>query len=321
MRWTLLLIVAATMVFLPQVNWGQDDSTETSSPRPVLGMLDAIHKASTPSEAVDAYARAIAVSTDSIFAEQAFISRMVELNSPELAQTQAQDVTLHVEDGLAWGVLAYSSARAGQFDAAMEQMSQAARISSGNDFVQRTAAQLLAWYDTKVDQATLSDATKKRAELLRTSMSRGKLFNQEYASSHDILLATTGAQNQPPVSDVIIAGGSISDFGTYSGYGSGGVNSGPELVRFWGSSYLYPGYYYNPPVFSYLATPRFYGSFPTRGFVRSGFNGFRGRPFGPTVGTPPARWYGNNGRLLNNGQAFPFRSPNSPGRPGLGRMR
>jgi hypothetical protein len=118
--------------------------------RPMSALLDDIRAAPQASDAVAAYARAVAEGSDRVLIDQAFIVRMVELGAPEMAEAQAANVTRNTSgDGLAWAVLAFANARRGQLEPALVQVGRAVDLAPGNRFVARTAAQLLAWYDAQ----------------------------------------------------------------------------------------------------------------------------------------------------------------------------
>ena len=81
---------------------------------------------------------------------------MVDFGLPEMAYYQAQTLTtLQVNNGLAWGVVAYVDARRAQMAEAIYAINLAGQFAPDNKFVQHTAGELVAWYDLKADKATI----------------------------------------------------------------------------------------------------------------------------------------------------------------------
>ncbi|HEX7010638.1 MAG TPA: hypothetical protein VF184_11685 [Phycisphaeraceae bacterium] len=147
--------------------------TPAQEPAPAEARADvqAILEAPDPSRVVEAYARARAASPDDSAILEAYVRRMAELDLPELAQTQAQELTVrNPQHGLAWGVLAYTSAQQQRTPEAMANILAAVRYAPHEPFVQRTAGQLLAWYDTDPAAAELPEALKASIERMRTAL-------------------------------------------------------------------------------------------------------------------------------------------------------
>src|SRR5437763_1137215 len=71
----------------------QQPAPITPATQPVTETISAIMKAPDPSAVVDAYARAITAGQDVVSAESAYMRRLVELGLPEMAETQARDLT------------------------------------------------------------------------------------------------------------------------------------------------------------------------------------------------------------------------------------
>jgi hypothetical protein len=132
--------------------------------------VDAIRYAATPSAAVEAYARATEAAPNDVGAERAFVRRMVDFGHPEMAQDQALDlVNRDPNDGFALAVLAYIGAQDGHFESAIADIVDAAGLRPEEAFVQRTAGQLAAWYDTResppvLDQGLAADFAAMRAD-------------------------------------------------------------------------------------------------------------------------------------------------------------
>ena len=78
-------------------------------------MLNAAH------ERLCAFNDGLAIDAYSVPLEQVYLRRMVELGTPQLAESQAKDLVERDEqDGLAWAVLAYVSGTRGETEQALE---------------------------------------------------------------------------------------------------------------------------------------------------------------------------------------------------------
>jgi hypothetical protein len=143
-----------------------------SASRPeVTAAIQAIEQAPDPSAAVAAYANGMAVDRNDPNLAQAYVARMVDLGLPELAYHQAQALTSRESNnGLAWGVVAYVNARRGQMPDAISAINLAGQFAPDNSFVQRTAGELLAWYDAKADKSKLPQNEKDGLTRVRSLM-------------------------------------------------------------------------------------------------------------------------------------------------------
>jgi uncharacterized membrane protein YgcG len=169
--------VAVTMMTVPA--WAQTDPPSPSAAtRPdsstlanVPPHLRAIREAPDPSAAIDAYAKAQAVAPGDPATQPAFVERMVELGLPEMAEMQARDLARQdPKNGLSWGVLAYSASKRGHIGEALADLTSAYRLAPDEPFVQSTAGQLLAWYDSNATRVaipapTLTAVTQMQKEL------------------------------------------------------------------------------------------------------------------------------------------------------------
>ena len=98
--------------------------------------------------------------------------RMVDLGLPELAFHQAQTLTtLQSNNGLAWGVVAYVEARRGNMAEAISAINLAGQFAPNNPLVERTAGEIMAWYDIKADKATLSENAQRGLATIRQDSS------------------------------------------------------------------------------------------------------------------------------------------------------
>src|SRR3954452_842620 len=161
-------LVAIALAIAPVVSLAQDSSTSapaivvTPATAPALPpQLAAIREARDPSAAINAYANAITQANgraeDIVAAEDALVRQMVSFGLPEMADTQAQDlVARDPKNGVAWAVAAHLAAKRGDPSAALSQVEVAAERSPDDPFVQRTAGQVLAWFDARADQSKVS---------------------------------------------------------------------------------------------------------------------------------------------------------------------
>src|SRR3954469_4033017 len=112
------------------------------------GAIQAIQQAPDPSAVVAAYSSGLAGKGNDPKLDEAYVSRMVDLGLPELAYHQALSlITLEPENGLAWAVVAHVDARRTQMDDAVNAINRAGELAPDIPFVQRTAGEILAWYD------------------------------------------------------------------------------------------------------------------------------------------------------------------------------
>ena len=146
--------------------------------------IQAIQQAPDPSAVIIAYANAFSAERDNPLLYDAYVSRMVQLGLPEMAYHQAQTLTtLQSENGLAWGVVAYVDARRGQMPEAIPAINLAGQYAPDNKFIQHTAGELMAWYDSKADQSTLPEQLKDGLNKLRQMLQLRPDFVQAYTAA------------------------------------------------------------------------------------------------------------------------------------------
>jgi hypothetical protein len=106
---------------------GPDGPTTAAPSTPI----EQIRNAPDPSSAVDAYTRAQAAEPANLELKKAYVHRMVELNSPEMAAAQARDVVAHdPSDGVAQAVSGYMDAEHGQSGQAAQKLELAVRSAA-----------------------------------------------------------------------------------------------------------------------------------------------------------------------------------------------
>jgi hypothetical protein len=172
--------------------WGV--STDESE---ITGALQAIQQAPDPSAAVAAYANGAAVDRNDPRLSEAYVVRMVDLGLPELAFHQAQTLTsLESNNGLAWGVIAYAEARRGNMAEAISAINLAGQFGPDNPLVQRTAGEILAWYDVKADKATLSKSAQDGLAKIRGLLEKRPEFANAYKTAKNAYGAKANAPEQ-----------------------------------------------------------------------------------------------------------------------------
>jgi hypothetical protein len=143
--------------------------------------LEELARASSPSAAIAAYARAQAALGDDLLVERVLIERMVELGAPDLCEDQARHLVKYVsDDGLAWAVLAFNAARANDYMTALGHIVRAVRHEPEDPFVQRTAGQLLAWYDTQGRRVRVSSDLREGIQRVRRALAGQDEFDEAY---------------------------------------------------------------------------------------------------------------------------------------------
>jgi len=167
--------------------------------------IQAIQQAPDPSAVVTAYANGIAVDPNNPKLYNAYVARMVDLGLPEMAYHQAETLTsMESNNGLAWGVVAYVDARRGQMPEAMSAIILSGQFAPDNKFIQRTAGEIVAWYDLKADKNTLADNTRDGVAKVRALLSARTDFLQAYDTARKAYQAqysppaTQPAPAQPP---------------------------------------------------------------------------------------------------------------------------
>jgi hypothetical protein len=181
--------------------------------------IDRINNASDPSAAVEGYAQGAAIDPGSITLKEAYVKRLVALRLPELAETQARDLTIRRPDlGLPWAVTAYMEARRGNTRPALEDIFLAFRRAANDPFVLRTAGQLLAYYDLHAADLQIDAGLKNTLEDMRKTLSSKPEFTQAYQQAKDDYsqveqqpaVEPSAQQTLPPVYD------DYSNYATYA---------------------------------------------------------------------------------------------------------
>lgn len=206
--------------------------------------VDAIRQARDPSVAIDAYARAESVAPGSDALDNVYLNRMVEFGLPQMADTQAQKLVKRDKtNGLAWGVLAYSKATRGDTKDALTDIAKAVQYLPDNPFIQRTAGQLVAWYDTLADQSKLPELVKQAVAQVRKELADQRAYVGAYQAARGTYEERDNAAEAGPATAETIPPPIAPAYGdTYNYYDYGGVYPYSDYALY--PDYLpYPNYY------------------------------------------------------------------------------
>jgi hypothetical protein len=192
--------------------WGES----TSSPE-LAAAIQAIEQAPDPSATVAAYVNGAAVDRNDPKLSEAYVIRMVDLGLPELAFHQAQTLTtLQSDNGLAWGVVAYVEARRGNMAEAISAINLAGQFAPNAPLVERTAGEIIAWYDIKADKATLSENAHRGLATIRRLLEKHPEFANAYEAAKKAYQAQARAPEQPDPSETVTPTESENSYSDYS---------------------------------------------------------------------------------------------------------
>ena len=192
--------------------WGES----TSSPE-LAAAIQAIEQAPDPSATVAAYVNGAAVDRNDPKLSEAYVIRMVDLGLPELAFHQAQMLTtLQSNNGLAWGVVAYVEARRGNMAEAISAINLAGQFAPTTPLVERTAGEIMAWYDIKADKATLSENAHRGLATIRRLLEKQPEFANAYETAKQAYQAQARAPEQPVQSQTVSPTESVNSYSDYS---------------------------------------------------------------------------------------------------------
>jgi hypothetical protein len=238
MKLTRLAICVTGAAWFGLVFAGMPRTVKADGPTPAASistLTDNISNAKTPSDVIAAYAKATAAAGDGdVNLEQAFISRMVSLGAPELADAQAQDLSGRSDSGLPWAVLAHNDAQKNQLDAAIANISQGVKASPSNEFVARTAGEIVAWYDAQPRDAKISGDTRQTADEVRKLMSS----RRPYAQAYDDVQKAYGPQDENQGTQVVVANGTLGDLAAFSGNHGYGPYASTPMAMFYAAPYV-----------------------------------------------------------------------------------
>jgi hypothetical protein len=194
------------------VAWG-----ESTSSRELAAAIQAIEQAPDPSATVAAYVNGAAVDRNDPKLSEAYVIRMVDLGLPELAFHQAQTLTtLQSNNGLAWGVVAYVEARRGNMAEAISAINLAGQFAPSIPLVERTAGEVMAWYDVKADKAALSENAHRGLATIRRLLEKRPEFADAYETAKKAYQAQARAPGQPDPSQTVSPTESVNSYSDYS---------------------------------------------------------------------------------------------------------
>lgn len=275
-KWMLSAMMAAAVAGTPATLLAQSTtapaepaipSTQSSNPlNSSADLTQSIRTAPDPSTAVAAYAKAQAAAPNDGAAEEAYLRRMVDFGLPEMADAQALDlIKRDPANGLAWGVAAYVSAKQGQMDAAMSEIVSASRRTPDDPFIQRTAGQMLAWYDAQADKSGIPEVTRQGLETVRKGLSEKPAFAEAYRRAQEFYQAeAAGAATTQPREATV--GTPAPATGQYATEPSAEATPGYVATSGYAPEaplgYTYNTYNYYPSYPSYPSYPAYTDPFP-----------------------------------------------------------
>ncbi|MEI8197365.1 MAG: hypothetical protein WCI73_15820, partial [Phycisphaerae bacterium] len=169
----------------------------------VKAWVDAIAQTTEPSAAVQMYAAAMTAFPDNSEIARSYVRRLVEFGLPEMASAQARHlIDQNQADGLCWAVAGYMSGKRDEPTTALVEIEGAVVALPDHPFVQRTAGQLVAWYDTRANWRTMPDEVKAAVVSIKNKLARAPTYDEAYrqASAAYVQMAsgTTGAEGKVP---------------------------------------------------------------------------------------------------------------------------
>jgi hypothetical protein len=181
--------------------------------------------------------------------EQAYVKRLTALGLPEMAEAQARDlVKRRPDDGVAQAVVAYLDARKGDTAGALQGILIASRQAPSDPFVQRTAGQLIAYYDYKVDHTRIDATVRAELEKVRDAFRERTDYAQAYQRAIDVY--DRAPNNAPPAAPAEAAAQPQQQrpqeyMPPIDSYGGGGAAAAPPVYN-----YTYNTYAADVPVYT-----------------------------------------------------------------------
>jgi hypothetical protein len=270
---------------------------QSSNSDEFMSTADAIAKvkaAKTSSDAVTAYADAVRAVGDGVGVKQAFIVRMIDLGSPELAENQARDLVDLTADPMSSAVLAYAAARRNELDPAISNLAKAVNRNATNSFIVNTAGQILAWYDVKTaveSNAKVSEATRTAVEDIRSTVGRRSEYTRAYGDLMSQMIPPSDQGSGAAGTRIHVVNGDLDEVTTYGG--SAEESRLSPLALFFVSPYGAL-----PPNFGYG-----FGYDPGYGYGYGAYGGYANGYYRPI---PPADYYYYDYWNRGAGPLFPF---------------
>lgn len=201
----------------------------TIDPTVPTDLTAAIEKASDPSAAVEAYAKAHAAEPNNPRLSDVYVRRMVSLGAPQLAEKQAESlVAQNPRHGIGWAVLALCSGAANDTTAALDELASAVRYAPDDPFVQYTAGQLLGWYDVLGKASELPAGLPEALEKIKQDFNDRPSFTSTYQAARGFYQQQRAAEEKGAAS----AGPSVTDDAALqfqSGGATQNIQTAPQL--------------------------------------------------------------------------------------------
>jgi len=161
--------------------------------------VKAIDQAADPSATVNAYAKAVtALGASNVEMLRAYMTKMIQFGRPQLAQSQAKDLTtLSPDSGLPWAVLAYNNADQGNMVESLQDIVKAVHRNSQDPFIVRTAGQLMAWYDSpQTNRNAVPRPLQTSLETLRETLKDSDAYTKAYNAAEKAFTEMTAPSGQ-----------------------------------------------------------------------------------------------------------------------------
>ena len=205
--------------------------------------VQAIQQAADPSAVIAAYSDASDRSDPRV--KEAFVNRMVDLGAPEMAYHQAQKLAAEEpNNAVALAVVAHVDLRRGYLPDAITAINTAAPLAPENVFVQRTAGEVLAWYDARGNTTSLSQRDRDNLEHVRGLMASNSAYNQTYNMARQSFTSQPYPNQQPAAT--------TTPPPQYQAQSPAYDYSAPGYYDYSsGTPYYYPSYPYYYPDYAY----------------------------------------------------------------------
>jgi len=239
----------------------------TSIEQAIAGIRDT----SDPSAVIDYFTQGLAIDRNSVALTDAYVSRMVQLDLPDLAAEQSDKLLeLQPNHSLARALAASSEAQDGDFPGAMTDIAIAARKLPDDKYVQSTAGRMFAWYDNTPQKPALPESITKSLDQIRHDWQDLVTFRAAYQEANDFYKKQSAdaaahqqqqQQQQAPAQAPATEPGDQSSQATQpSQQDSGYVYYPPPTYEPTRTYEPYSSVEYTEPVYDYPYYPTYYGS-------------------------------------------------------------
>ncbi len=144
-------------------------------------LMDALRDAEKPGDAAGAYARANAISPDSLLLHELYMRRMLTFGLPQIAVHPARRlIGLGADSGLAYAVVGYNHGQEEELPDAFSATLRAAELIPDNPGVLNNAGQLVGWYESQVNPPKVSAASRRILDAKRGQLMEQKEFRDAY---------------------------------------------------------------------------------------------------------------------------------------------